>query len=217
MNEEMLKGIKFDEKGLVPVVVQDVDTHVVLMLAYMNREALDKTLETGQMCYYSRSRQCLWVKGETSGHTQQMVTLSYDCDGDTLLARVKQKGVACHTGNYSCFFNHIAQEDAPATSGILEELYGLIVERKRHPKEGSYTNYLFDKGIDKILKKVGEECAEVIIASKNPDNGELRYEASDLLYHLLVLLCEKNMQPGEIFEELASRRERLVENRRKKK
>ena len=146
-----------------------------------------------------------------------MVTLNYAVAGDTLLARVKQKGVACHTGNYSCFFNHIAQEDAPATSGLLEELYGVIVERKRHPKEGSYTNYLFDKGIDKILKKVGEECAEVIIASKNPDNGELRYEASDLLYHLLVLLCEKNMQPGEIFEELASRREKLVENRRKKK
>ena len=199
-------ALKFDEKGLIPVVVQDAKTNAVLMMAYMNKEAFEKTLETGYMTYYSRSRQQLWKKGETSGHVQKLISLSYDCDGDTLLARVEQTGVACHTGSYSCFFNDIKGESKNSTAGILDELYAVILDRKQNPKEGSYTNYLFDKGIDKILKKVGEESAEVIIASKNPDKGELRYEAADLLYHLLVLLAERDMVPEEIFEELASRR-----------
>ncbi len=204
--QEFWDDIKFDEKELVPIVVQDADTNAVLMLAYMNKEALEATLKTGMMTYYSRSRKTLWKKGETSGNVQQVVSLAYDCDGDTLLARVRQTGVACHTGSYSCFFNPIIRADVPASSGILEELYSVVLDRKRNPKEGSYTNYLFEKGIDKILKKVGEESAEVIIASKNPDKGELRYEAADLLYHLLVLLCERDMLPSEVFSELASRR-----------
>lgn len=202
-----MQGIRFDDKGLVPVIAQDAKTGAVLMLAYMNREALKETLETGKMCYYSRSRQCLWRKGETSGHVQELVSLSYDCDGDALLARVLQTGPACHTGSYSCFFNTLKKGgEEQATSGILEELYAVIKDRQLNPKEGSYTNYLFTKGIDKILKKVGEESAEVIIAAKNPDKGELRYEAADLLYHLLVLLCERDMVPQEIFQELAGRR-----------
>jgi len=203
--QDFWKEIRFDETGLIPVVVQDADTNAVLMLAYMNKEAMQTTLDEGRMCYYSRSRECLWKKGETSGHVQQLVSLAYDCDGDTLLARVRQTGVACHTGSYSCFFNSIVRKDLPAASGVLEELYGIIMDRKCNPKEGSYTNYLFEKGIDKILKKVGEESAEVIIASKNPDKGELRYEAADLLYHLLVLLCERELPPSEIFCELAGR------------
>ena len=202
----IVEKIKFDEKGLAPVVVQDARTNAVLMLAYVNAESLSITLETGYMCYFSRSRQCLWKKGEHSGHVQKVVSLSYDCDADTLLARVNQTGPACHTGNYSCFFNPIVEDEGTESSGILEELYGVIMDRKLNPKEGSYTNYLFTKGIDKILKKVGEESAEVIIAAKNPDNGELRYEAADLLYHLLVLLCEKGMVPSDVFAELRSRR-----------
>ncbi len=198
--------LKFDEKGLIPVVVQDAETNVVLMVAYMNEEALEETLKTGYMHYFSRSRRKLWKKGESSGHVQQLAGMSYDCDGDTLLAKVYQTGCACHTGNYSCFFNEIVDFETPTDSGVLEEVYAVIKDRKENPQEGSYTNYLFEKGIDKILKKVGEETAEVIIAAKNPDNGELRYETADLLYHLMVLLCEKGMAPGEVFEELASRR-----------
>ena len=201
-----ISNVKFDEKGLVPVVTQDAHTNAVLMLAYMNEEALRATLDTGYMTYFSRSRQKLWKKGETSGHVQRLVSLAYDCDGDALLARVEQTGPACHTGSYSCFFGELRKGEGNASSGILEELYGVILDRKVNPKEGSYTNYLFEKGIDKTLKKVGEEATEVVIAAKNPDPGELRYEAADLLYHLLVLLCQRDMAPAEIFEELASRR-----------
>ena len=202
-----LKNIHFDEKGLVPCVVQDAKTGAVLMLAYMNEESLKATEESGMMTYFSRSRQKLWKKGETSGNVQEVVSLSYDCDGDTILAKVNQTGPACHTGSYSCFSGRtLLGEDKNGSAGILEELYGVILDRKLNPKEGSYTNYLFEKGIDKILKKVGEEAAEVIIAAKNPDKGELRYEAADLLYHLMVLLAERDMVPGEVFEELASRR-----------
>lgn len=198
--------IKFDENGLVPVIAQDADTNAVLMLAYANQDAIDKTLETGYMHYYSRSRKCLWKKGETSGNVQEVVSITADCDTDAILAKVKQTGPACHTGSYSCFFNTmVATKEVESGSAVLEQVYATIKDRKLNPKEGSYTNYLFEKGIDKILKKVGEECAEVIIASKNPDKGELRYEAADLLYHLMVLLCERDMLPGEIFTELRGR------------
>ncbi|MBQ9942378.1 MAG: bifunctional phosphoribosyl-AMP cyclohydrolase/phosphoribosyl-ATP diphosphatase HisIE [Christensenellaceae bacterium] len=202
-----MNNIKFDEKGLVSVVVQDADTSAVLMLAYMNEESLKLTLETGYMTYFSRSRQQLWKKGETSGHVQKVVTLAYDCDGDAILAKVKQTGPACHTGSYSCFFNEFFRNGQESVgSGILDELFAVITDRKNNPKEGSYTNYLFDKGIDKTLKKVGEEAAEVIIAAKNPDCSELRWEAADLLYHLMVLIAQKDMLPGEIYAELAGRR-----------
>lgn len=199
--------VKFDEKGLVPVIAQDVKTNQIVMCAYMNEESLNITKETGYMTYYSRSRQKLWKKGENSGNVQKVVSLTLDCDGDAILARIEQTGVACHTGSYSCFTNELFKAESDvASSAILEEVYGVILDRKLNPKEGSYTNYLFDKGIDKTLKKVGEEAAEVIIAAKNPDSGELRYEAADLLYHLLVLLCQKDMLPSEVFEELGSRR-----------
>ncbi|MGI5920060.1 MAG: bifunctional phosphoribosyl-AMP cyclohydrolase/phosphoribosyl-ATP diphosphatase HisIE [Christensenellales bacterium] len=196
--------VRFDDKGLVPVVVQDVKTHTVLMVAYMNREALEKTLETGDMTYFSRSRQKLWRKGETSGHVQKLHELKLDCDGDTLLALVSQTGPACHTGRYSCFAESLCAFSGGY--GIIDELFAVIQDRKANPKEGSYTNYLFNKGIDKILKKVGEEAAEVIIAAKNDEPDEIRYETADLLYHLLVMLCERGMTPAEVFAELEKRR-----------
>lgn len=199
-------NIKFDEKGLVPVVVQDIKTNAVLMMAYMNSEALEKTLETGDMTYYSRSRQTLWRKGETSGHVQKLCLLKVDCDGDTLLALVEQTGPACHTNNYSCFFESLyGSGDYTGGYGIIDTLYALICERRDNPKEGSYTNYLFDKGIDKICKKVGEEAAEIIIAAKNAAPDEIRYESADFLYHLLVLLCERGLKPAEVFAELEKR------------
>lgn len=200
--------IKFDDKGLVPVVVQDVKTNAVLMLAYMNRESIEKTLETGNMVYYSRSRQKLWLKGETSGNFQTLRELKIDCDGDTLLALVEQQGVACHTGNYTCFFDSLFGEGGFASGyGIIDELYGVIEDRRSNPKEGSYTNYLFEKGIDKILKKVGEESAEVIIAAKNAAPDEIRYETADLIYHLLVMLSQTGLRPSEVFAELEKRRQ----------
>jgi phosphoribosyl-ATP pyrophosphohydrolase/phosphoribosyl-AMP cyclohydrolase len=199
--------LKFNEKGLIPVVVQDVKTNSVLMLAYMNKESIEATLETGKMTYFSRSRNKLWQKGETSGNFQTLRELKLDCDGDTLLALVSQEGVACHTGEYSCFFESLYGEgDYTSGYGIIDELYGVIEGRKKHPVEGSYTNYLFDKGIDKILKKVGEESAEVIIAAKNAAPDEIRYETADLIYHLLVMLCEEGLTPSEVFAELEKRR-----------
>lgn len=199
--------VKFDANGLVPVIAQDVNTNAVLMLAYMNEESLALTQQTGYMHYFSRSWGCLWKKGETSGHLQKLVSLRLDCDGDALLALVEQTGPACHTGSYSCFFNRLTEDEpSTASSAILEQVFAVVQDRKVNPREGSYTNYLFDKGIDKILKKVGEEAAEVIIAAKNPDTAELRWEAADLLYHLLVLLCERGMKPVDVFEELAGRR-----------
>ena len=202
-----ISKIKFDDKGLVPVVVQDVKTNTVLMLAYMNEESIQKTEQTGKMVYYSRSRQKLWTKGETSGNFQTLHELKLDCDGDTLLALVSQEGSACHTGHYSCFFETLS--DSGGFSGgyaVIDELFDVIKDRKQNPKEGSYTNYLFDKGIDKILKKVGEETAEVIIAAKNAAPSEIRLECADLLYHLLVMLCERDVAPGEVFSELENRR-----------
>ena len=205
-NENLLNKIKYDEKGLVPAVAQDVMTKEVLMLAYMNEESLKKTLETGLATYYSRSRSKLWQKGETSGHIQKVRGIYYDCDGDTILLKVEQVGSACHTGNYSCFYTPILEEEKQGSAEILQEIYNVVLDRQANPKEGSYTNYLLEKGIDKILKKVGEETAEVIIAAKNEGNEELRYEASDLLYHLIVLMVNKKLELKDVYKELQGRR-----------
>ena len=177
------------------------------MMAYMNEEAFEATLASGRMTYYSRSRQKLWLKGETSGHFQYVKSLKIDCDNDTILATVKQIGAACHTGNRSCFFTTLAEKDYKETNPlkVFEDEYQIIVDRKAHPKEGSYTNYLFDKGIDKILKKLGEEATEIIIAAKNPDPEEIKYEISDFLYHMMVLMVEKGVTWEEITEEVANR------------
>ena len=201
--DELKKGAD----GLVPVVVQDHRTDEVLMVAYMNGESYVKTIETGRMTYYSRSRQSLWIKGETSGHYQYVRSLAADCDKDTILAKVKQIGAACHTGARSCFFNEIASRETGTKNPrkVLEDVYSVIADRKVNPKEGSYTNYLFDKGIDKILKKCGEEATEIVIAAKNPNDNEIIYEISDLLYHLMVLMVEKGVTWDEIGDELARR------------
>lgn len=194
--------------GLVPVVVQDYRTFEVLMVAYMNEEAYENTLKTGKMTYFSRSRQELWLKGATSGHYQYVKSLSGDCDMDTILAKVSQVGAACHTGARSCFFNEITKKDYEENKNpiqVFEEVFDVIKDRKIHPKEGSYTNYLFDKGIDKILKKLGEEATEIVIAAKNPNANEIKYEISDFLYHMMVLMAEKDVTWEEITEELANR------------
>jgi phosphoribosyl-ATP pyrophosphohydrolase/phosphoribosyl-AMP cyclohydrolase len=197
-----MMDIKYDEKGLVPAIAQDIATGEVLMLAYMNREAVDLTLETGIAHYYSRSRKSLWKKGETSGNIQEVRGFYYDCDGDTILLKVKQTGVACHTGSHSCFFNQVI--GAEVDMDTLTRLYGVIAERKANPKEGSYTNYLFKEGIDKILKKIGEESAEVIIGAKN-NREELIYESSDLIYHLMVLLVDQGVTLEDVYGELKGR------------
>ncbi len=193
--------------GLVPVVVQDYKSGEVLMLAYMNEYAFERTIESGLMNYYSRSRQGQWQKGDTSGHYQYVKALYADCDRDTILAKVLQVGSACHTGSRSCFFNQIMKKEYDDTNPLmaLEDEYKVIEDRKLHPKEGSYTNYLFDKGIDKILKKVGEECTEIIIAAKNPDPEELKYEMADWLYHAMVLMVEKGVNWKEITKEISHR------------
>lgn len=199
--------LRTNSDGMVPVVTQDYQTGEVLMLAYMTKEAYEMTLQTGRMTYYSRSRGELWVKGETSGHYQYVKSLTADCDMDTLLAKVSQVGAACHTGNHSCFFNEIMKkeydDENPLT--IFNSVYQVILDRKEHPKEGSYTNYLFDKGLDKILKKVEEEATEIVIAAKNPNPEEIKYEISDLLYHLMVLMAQKGVTWEEITKELANR------------
>ncbi len=196
-----------NEDGLIPVVVQNYRTQEVLMLAYMNQESFEATLKTGKMTYYSRSRQCLWVKGETSGHFQYVKSITADCDNDTLLAKVDQIGPACHTGNPTCFFQPVIGYDYDEKNPlkVFESVYDTIEDRKEHPKEGSYTNYLFDKGIDKILKKLGEESTEVIIAAKNPNPEEVKYELSDYIYHAMVLMVEKGVQWEDIVNELADR------------
>ncbi|MBP2631285.1 MAG: phosphoribosyl-ATP diphosphatase [Firmicutes bacterium] len=213
-----LDNIKFDEQGLVPAIIQD-DQGQVLMLAYMNKESLEKTVETGLTWFYSRSRKGLWQKGETSGNIQKVKEISYDCDGDTLLIKVEQTGAACHTGTYSCFNRNLGETESnvatlfdankvygQSVSTILHDLYNVINDRKLHPKEGSYTNFLFEHGQDKILKKVGEEAAETIIASKNMDKEEILYEMGDLWYHCLVLLAFHNISPSELLGELQNRR-----------
>lgn len=198
--------LKFNQDGLIPVIVQDVSTKEVLMLAYMNNEAIKQTIETKIATYYSRSRQALWVKGETSGYTQFVKTIAYDCDQDTLLLKVHQLGVACHTGNASCFFETIYNEISGDETDIINSLYNIILDRKVNPIEGSYTTYLFNKGIDKILKKVGEETSEVIIGAKNNSRFETVYEISDLVYHILVLMVNQGINVEEIREELKKRR-----------
>lgn len=193
--------------GLVPVVVQDYKTREVLMVAYMNEEAYLHTLRSGRMTYYSRSRKEQWIKGETSGHYQYVKEMITDCDKDTILAKVSQIGAACHTGNYSCFFNEIMKKEYDETNPLMvfESVLSVIKDRKVHPKEGSYTNYLFDKGIDKILKKLGEEATEIVIASKNPNANEIKYEIADFLYHMMVLMVEKGVTWEEITDELDKR------------
>ncbi len=199
--------LKKNSDGHIPVVVQDFRTSEVLMVAYMNEEAYLTTLKTGRMTYFSRSRNELWVKGATSGHYQYVKEMTADCDKDTILARVSQIGAACHTGSYSCFFNEIMKKDYEETNPlkVFESVFQVIKDRKVHPKEGSYTNYLFDKGIDKILKKLGEEATEIVIAAKNPNPEEIKYEISDFLYHMMVLMVEKGVSWEEITQELARR------------
>lgn len=205
---DWLDELRFDSAGLVPVVAQDALTGEVLMLAYANREALARTLETGRGHYYSRSRQALWQKGETSGHLQEVAELRVDCDGDSVLYRVRQTGPACHTLERSCF--HRAVEDgalARAGTGghILSRIEEIVRERSASRPEGSYTTYLFENGVDKILKKVGEEATEVVIAAKNAAPGELKAEVADLLFHLLVLLRERALPADEVWSELEGR------------
>ncbi len=206
-SSQKFEDFKLDENGLIPCIVQDYKTQEVLMMAYMNKESYYKTLETGRMTYYSRSRQKLWMKGEESGHFQFVKELIIDCDKDTILAKVSQIGPACHTGNPTCFFTPLAKKEYDDTNPltVFNEVYQVIEDRKKNPKEGSYTNYLFDKGIDKILKKVGEEATEIVIAAKNPDSEELKYEISDFLYHCMVLMVERGVTWDDITKELDNR------------
>jgi phosphoribosyl-ATP pyrophosphohydrolase/phosphoribosyl-AMP cyclohydrolase len=203
-NEMDIDKLKFDEKGLIPAIVQDYYSKEVLTLAYMNRESIEITLKEGQTCFYSRSRQELWRKGETSGNTQQVVSITADCDYDSLVIEVIKKGPACHTGAESCFYNteYVNPETTPFS---YEGLYQLIEGRKTEPKEGSYTTYLFDKGMDKILKKVGEECTEVIIAGAKNDKEETIYEIADLTYHVMVMMVEQGIELKDVTAELAKR------------
>lgn len=197
-----------DSDGLIPVIVQDYKNDEVLMMAYMNEEAFNKTLKTGNMTYYSRSRGKLWLKGEESGHYQYLKSMYVDCDSDTLLAKVEQVGAACHTGNRTCFYTNIYEKETARVKNpllVFNKVMDVILDRKANPKEGSYTNYLFDKGLDKILKKVGEETTEIVIAAKNPNPNEVVYEISDLLYHLMVLMAQRGITWEEITEELAKR------------
>ena len=197
--------LKFNEQGLIPAIAQDASSGEVLMMAWMNEDSLKLTMDTGYATYYSRSRKELWKKGETSGHVQKVVSMKYDCDGDTLLLLVEQTGVACHTGEKSCFFNDImGEKQVPAK--ILDDVYKIILDRRENPKEGSYTNYLLDKGIRKTCKKVGEEASETIIGAVAGDTDNVRYEVADLLYHLSVLLVQCNLTWDDIFTELEKRR-----------
>lgn len=199
--------LKLNSDGMVPVIVQDYRTDEVLMLAYMNEEAFNTTIHIGKMTYYSRSRKELWTKGLTSGHIQYVKSLTADCDYDTILAKISQVGAACHTGNRSCFFNNIVKKQYLEKNPlkVFEEIYSNISERKEAPKDGSYTNYLLDQGIDTILKKLGEECTEIVIAAKNPDEDEIKYEISDFLYHCMILMVEKGVTWEDITSELAQR------------
>ncbi|MDU5511552.1 MULTISPECIES: bifunctional phosphoribosyl-AMP cyclohydrolase/phosphoribosyl-ATP diphosphatase HisIE [Enterococcus] len=194
--------LKFDEQGLIPVIVQDAETNEVLTLAYMNQESYELTLKDQLMTFYSRSRKELWRKGETSGNYQHLVSLKLDCDQDALVAKVKKEGPACHTGAESCFNDVLYGEDEQAT---IDALYELVKGRKEVPQEGSYTSYLFEKGIEKILKKVGEESTEVVIGAMKEDRSETVFEISDLVYHVLVLMVEMGIDVTEVRQELANR------------
>lgn len=202
--KQFIDNIKFDDKGLVAAVAQDYKTNEVLMVAYMNREAVEITLNEKRACYFSRSRNCLWRKGETSGHVQHLKGMYYDCDGDAVLMKVEQVGAACHTGAYSCFFNKM-YEDGVTDQSVINKVYNQIINRRDNPQEGSYTNYLFDKGLDKILKKVGEETSEVIIGAKNKNKEELVYEMCDLVYHSLVLMVNEGVTIDDLKKELTKR------------
>ncbi|CAF1826065.1 MULTISPECIES: bifunctional phosphoribosyl-AMP cyclohydrolase/phosphoribosyl-ATP diphosphatase HisIE [Bacillus] len=197
--------LRFNEDGLIPAIVQDAASKEVLTLAYMNKESYEKTLETKETWFYSRSRQALWHKGETSGNTQAVKGIRYDCDQDALLVLVEPSGPACHTGSYSCFTKEQTEEQAADRFGIMNELERVIAERQAEMPEGAYTTYLFREGVDKILKKVGEEASEVIIAAKNRDHEELKWEAADLLYHLLVLLREQALPLDDVLDVLKKR------------
>ena len=199
-----LNTLKFDEKGLIPAIVQDAATREVLTLAYMNRESLALSLERGLCCFWSRSRKELWLKGKTSGNYQHIVSVTADCDGDALLVLVEPDGPACHTGAVSCFHDPL-WESGERQDFTLSALMALLRDRKENPKEGSYTTYLFDKGLDKILKKVGEESTEVIIAGKAQDKKETVYEIADLVYHVMVLMVEAGIPLEAIRRELAGR------------
>lgn len=206
-----LEKLNFDEKGLIPAVVQDYQSKEVLTVAYMNRESLEKTIEIGETVFFSRSRQELWHKGETSGNTQKVKSVRYDCDQDAVVVLVEPQGPACHTGAYSCFAETLYSADDKVSSptsdryAILTELQEIIAQREHEMPEGAYTTYLFEHGVDKILKKVGEEAGEVIIAAKNRDPEELKWEVSDLLYHVLVLLQEQKVPLDEILATLKER------------
>lgn len=197
--------LQFDEKGLIPAIVCDVATGQVLTLAYMNRESLQISLATKRTCFWSRSRQELWLKGETSGNYQHIVSITADCDRDALLIMVRPCGPACHRGTFSCFGDPSPADEEGLDSFSPGQLLQLIAERKLSPKEGSYTTYLFEKGLDKILKKIGEECTEVIIAAKAEDKKETIYEIADLYYHTMVLMAEAGISLEDIHRELASR------------
>jgi len=209
----IINKVKFNEQGLIPAVLQDVDSGQVLMVAYMNKTALTKSLETGKAHFWSRSRQKLWLKGETSGNYQLIKEIKIDCDNDTLLLKVKPQGPACHTGHKSCFYsviegNKIIEKEDEINSDktrFLQILANIIADRKENPPADSYTGYLFKEGLDKICKKVGEEATEVVIAAKNKDKNEIVYETADLIYHLLVLLTLYDITPGEVIEELEGR------------
>ena len=199
-----IEELKFDERGLIPAVVQDWRSGEVLTLAYMNRESLEISLCEGRTCFWSRSRQELWRKGETSGNTQEIVDIIADCDRDSLVVKVKKAGPACHLGNESCFVDRVWESDT-LRDFSPDQLYKLIQGRQTDPKEGSYTSYLFDKGIDKILKKVGEETTEVIVAGKGGEKDETVYEIADLYYHVMVLMVQMGITPEEVLSELAKR------------
>ncbi|MBD9010094.1 MAG: bifunctional phosphoribosyl-AMP cyclohydrolase/phosphoribosyl-ATP diphosphatase HisIE [Clostridiales bacterium] len=211
-NTDFIKDLKFDDRGLIPAVAQDAVSGEILMLAYMNEESIKLTLETGHATYFSRSRQELWEKGAHSGHLQLVKEMLVDCDQDAIVLKIEQIGAACHTGNISCFYRKVVDgklveipTGIDTNPKILYDVYNIIVDRVKHPKEGSYTNYLFEKGIDKMLKKIGEESAEVIIASKNYVKSEVQYETADLLYHLAVVLVEEGLTWDDVFAELRSR------------
>ena len=214
ISQDQIEKLKFDDKGLIPAIVVDYYTKEVLTLAYMNKESLQISIDEGKTCFYSRSRQELWRKGETSKNYQHIQSIKSDCDNDALVVEVIKDGPACHTGSESCFFNDIfSKEDYKDFS--IDKLYKLIKGRKINQTEGSYTTYLFNSGIDKILKKVGEECTEVIIGAKNDSNKETIYEIADLLYHTLVLMVEKDITINDIKNELSSRA--VIDKKKKKK
>ncbi|MBQ4093231.1 MAG: bifunctional phosphoribosyl-AMP cyclohydrolase/phosphoribosyl-ATP diphosphatase HisIE, partial [Firmicutes bacterium] len=205
---EFLKEIKFDEKGLVPAIAYDVISGEVVMMAYMNEESIKMTLESGYCTYFSRSRQTLWKKGETSGHLQKLRSMKLDCDGDTILLEIEQEGAACHTGNKSCFYREykdgewVPAKENTAIARAMALEYGVVKRRAENPVEGSYTNYLLTKGVDKICKKVGEEATECVIAAKNRAYDELQWEAADLIYHMTVLLYEQGMSWDDVGEKM---------------